>query len=307
MKKVFIVLTGVYLLILGCFLILSVGMLFLSSRFSSAQFPPNFNPLLIVFIYLPFIAWLFATGIALFLYKNWARISLLVMSGLAIFAGLCMALVVTLMPMPDTGSGSSSVAKVILLICTAIFTIALPIVYFIFFTRKSVVELFKDPMQPVSELKRPVGISILAILSLFGVMMTIVNIFFNYNKGIPIFGSFFLTGWGLQLYFGVMAVINLFIAYGLWKLLKAAWYTYMGLMAFGIINCFISFFTYNEELLLKMTMTTGSPQMVPLMFFKIILGISVIFIAFIMFYLYTQRVWFKVGGPKNNNAITQSE
>lgn len=156
MKKVIVVLTGGYLSLLGSLGFLgSVILLIFLALGKSTHFSPQ-NPLVIPFIYLPVVAWLLATGIGLILFKNWARYSLFLMSGLAILIGVALSAIFQLMPFHHlTNQTVIATVRIIVTGISIVFLILLPVFYCIFFTRKTVVALFSNPAQSTPQFNRP--------------------------------------------------------------------------------------------------------------------------------------------------------
>lgn len=160
MKKFFLISTAIYLLLLALLGILSSLMSYFGLNARPEASLANFSPLYLLLIGLPFIGWLIATGVGLLLKKNWARYSILVMSGFAFLMGVIFCFVFIFMPASNAMNGVVTwVIKTVFVILSIIFLIILPIIYCIFFTRQSVKDLFLINEGTQSGLPRPVGIS----------------------------------------------------------------------------------------------------------------------------------------------------
>ncbi len=253
MKKFFLILTAIYLLLLAFLGIITCIVSFIGLHAKPDSLPSGFSPLYLLIFYLPFIGWLIATGIGLLLKKIWARYSILAMSGFAIFMGIIFCLVFNFMPLPETANESVTVIiKAVFTGLSAIFLIGLPIVYLVFFTRPSIKELFTSKeYESKPKLARPVGISFLAILYLIGAVFSIVYAIFPIYPALPLFGGVLVSGWFLLIYQLVIGLLGRYVAYGFWKMQKTAWFCFIALCSYGIIAGLINTFTLNAEVFEK--------------------------------------------------------
>lgn len=80
---------------------------------------------------------------------------------------------------------------------------------------------------------RPLGITILAIISLFPVFAGLYMIVIGASA--TFFGEIISEGWIIYM---VIVFLNIYLVYGYIKLSKNAWYLGMVWYTFGIINCF---------------------------------------------------------------------
>ena len=289
MKKFFLVLTAIYLLILALLgvILCIIGYIGMNARPESI--PTNFNPLFLLAIYLPFIGWLLATGIGLLLKRHWARYSIMVMSGFAIFMGLIFCLVVSLMPLPGNANVNSSF-KIVFLGLISIFLITLPVIYLVFFTRQSVKELFRTKKSDSGSSNRPLGISILAIYYLISGITSLLTTLFPMYHALPICGGILLSGIYLKLYMFIVSFITLYLAYGFWKLQKAAWVTFIIFNCYGLIIGVINFFTFDLKVLNKM-MPASYPESFSLnpVFFRTMAAIGLIVSFGLMCYVFSKK------------------
>lgn len=236
-----------------------------------------------VFIILIFGLWLILTGIGIMLRKNWARYSLFTMSCFAIFIGLFMYLVAFLQRIAFPGN----ISNLIFYAIPTIFLIAIPIYFLIFFSRKSVKELFVSKEQGLKKSPRPLGIKLISILMFIAAISLFVQVFFQPYQKLPMFGVIFLSGISLKIYLLVSAVISFYIAFGLFRLQKGGWIAYVIYSIFCVLLGLVNTFTISEAALLEMMpeLKEGIHKM-PLMFYKIsgLLGllISIIFLVYVI-------------------------
>lgn len=289
MKKIFLVLTAIYLLflaVLGAILCI-IGYIGMNAR--PELIPANFNLLSLLASYLPFISWLLATGIGLLLKRHWARYSIMVMSGFAIFIGLIFCLVVSLMPLPGNAN-ANLIFKTVFLGLTSIFLIILPVIYLVFFTRQSVKELFRTKKLDSGSLNRPLGISILAIFYSISGITSLLTTLFPMYQSLPLCGGIMLSGIYLNVYMFIVSLITLYLAYGFWKLQKAAWVTYIIFGCYGLIIGVINFFTFDLKVLNKMMPAsyTGGFNLNPV-FFRTIAALTLIISFGLMFYVFSKK------------------
>ena len=296
MKKFFLILTAIYLLLLALLgsLLCIVG--FIGMNAGPQSIPADINPLFIFAIYVPFIGWLLATGIGLLLKRHWARYSIMVMSGFAIFMGIILCLVVSLLPLPGN-------AGAIFLGLIAIFLIILPVVYLIFFTRPSVKELFSTTKLDSGGSNRPVGISILAIYYLISGIASLLTTLFPMYQSLPLCGGIILSGIYLRLYMFIVSFITIYLGYGFWKLQKAAWVTFIIFNCYGLIIGVINFFTFDLKVLNKM-MPASYPESFSLnpVFFRTMAAFGLIVSVGLMVY-----VFFKKGLLFRDNSTSEPE
>jgi hypothetical protein len=294
MKKFFLILTAIYLLILALLgtVLCVTGYMGMNAR--PETIPANFNPLFLLVIYAPFIGWLLVTGIGLFLKKHWARYSILVMSGFAVFIGVIFCLVFGLMPLPGNPNTNLTIKTVAVGVSIA-FLIILPVIYLVFFTRQSVKDLFGTKRPDPGKANRPVGLSVLAIILLISGIFSLLTALFPMYPSLPLCGTILLSGIYLRLYMLIVGIAVLYVAYGFWKLQKAAWITFIIFSCYGIIVGIINLFTFDSEILNTMMpagYTAGFGFSA--VYFKITIAISLVLNLVVLFYVvFKKRVFFK--------------
>ena len=289
MKKFFLVLTAIYLLFLALLVSILCILGYIGMNARPESLPVNFNPLFLLAIYLPFIGWLLATGIGLLLKRHWARYSIMVMSGFAIFIGLIFCLVVSLMPLPEDAN-ANLIFKTVFLGLISIFLIILPVIYLVFFTRPSVKELFSTTKLDSGGSNRPVGISILAIYYLISGITSLLMTLFPMYQSLPFCGGIFISGIYLKVYLFIVSFITLYLGYGFWKLQKAAWVTFIIFNCYGLIIGVINFFTFDLKVLNKM-MPASYPESLSLnpVFFRAMAALGLIVSVGLMVYVFSKK------------------
>ena len=302
MKKFFLVLTAIYLLFLALLVSILCILGYIGMNARPESLPVNFNPLFLLAIYLPFIGWLLATGIGLLLKRHWARYSIMVMSGFAIFIGLIFCLVVSLMPLPEDAN-ANLIFKTVFLGLISIFLIILPVIYLVFFTRPSVKELFSTTKLDSGGSNRPVGISILAIYYLISGITSLLTAVFPMYQSLPVCGGIFISGIYLRAYMFIVSFITIYLAYGFWKLQKAAWVTFIIFNCYGLIIGVINFFTFDLKVLNKM-MPASNTESISLnpVFFRAMAALGLIVSVGLMVYVFSKKgLFFK------DNSISEPE
>ncbi|HDL00633.1 MAG TPA: hypothetical protein ENH23_00170 [candidate division Zixibacteria bacterium] len=130
--------------------------------------------------------------------------------------------------------------------------------------------------------KRPLGITILAIINIIG----FVSYIFLYNDPFPLFGSFYL-GMPAKFLYGVSSLLCLLIGIGFLKLKILTWKLFIGYNIFTISNIIINHFTISaEELLLFLG---RMPSRTLSVFFEL-LFLSFLFITVV--YVFKRRSFF---------------
>lgn len=307
MKKFFLIATAVYLLLLSIVGILTYIINFVGLKNNSMS--PGLNSVYIMtVIWIPLIIWLIVTGIGLLKTKNWARYSILAMSVIAILSGIIITIILAFSLFSSYTSSFMLFSLAIILLAfipTLIFLIILPIIYLIFFTRRSVKELFisveQMPVEGQTEFKeqltvesiRPVGISILSVLSVIGGITILLSIFSSTTPKVLVCGVL-ITGISIKIYQVLTAIISFYIGYGFWKLQKPAWIISVIYYGFSVLSSIISTFCINEDLI-KETMPQASLySSSALSMFRVftIFG-AVISIVFLIYIIVKKRIFFE--------------
>lgn len=298
MKKFFLIATGIYLLVLSLIGLLVGAISFWMLQTQVEVLSSNMNPWVFLAYWVPLIIWLAASGIGLFRKRNWARYSILTISGFAIFMGTIFCIIFGMMRLPETEVASdifNLTFKVVFLGLTVLFLIVLPIIYFIFFTRPSVKGMFQTRMQGQSQidLERPVGISILAIFYLLSGILDLVLMVFPMVKNMSFLGIV-ISGWWLRIYQFVIAVLSSYIGYGFWRLKKAAWVAFLVLCSFATVNGVVNMFISDTGFFQRMNQEGSTYSFNPIIFY-ITAGLVMAVNIGLLIYVISKRTVFSKG------------
>lgn len=302
MKKIFIVITGLYLLFLTLIGILIVILSFFNIN-PQTVFSTNERIQLLI-VWIPLIGWLITTGIGLFLKKNWARYSILVMSVFAISMGLIGCLGVHLLSLTELSLDELTVPiiRIFILVPSLLFLIILPIIYLIFFNKRSVKEIFEKDSSAVSYLKRPLGISILAFSSLFNVINMISLAFFPTVNIFPLFG-FLLSGIAITIHNLIRAMSSIYIAYGFWKLKKTAWFAAIILSCVNILSGVLNFIFINVNNYYQMTSRNNVYPSFSSALLKYGFLYGSVIASVVLIYIISRKSAFFTDKPASNRAL----
>jgi len=297
MKKVFIVLSGVYAVLIGAFISLALS----ASLLLPHKPPANFHMLVIAIVIMAILALgLAAVGVGVIMRKNWARISLNAISAIALVYGAIMTVVFLALPsimrqrMPKAPDNYQS-SMVGGLIFTAIFLIVIPLFFLIFFNNKGVKDLFVKPGQPDSLL--PFGIKAMAVMSLLVGICSPMTLAIYASRQMPLFVGVTLPVPAGVAYLLALGALNIYMGIGLLKRNKKAWATVIG---FELLTIIVS--TYNtifitQEWIQKATAQVsgaGTEPVMSLSQYKLIGWVSVGLIALVIIYLWSRRGVFSV-------------
>lgn len=148
MKKFLLIATSVYL-----FLIALLGVILIC--FFNSKVISDLSWLYLLVFWIPIAGWLITTGIGLLLKSNWARISVLLMSGLGLLLGLYACFYDVFAPYPKEVIGIEffgTFIKTILIGIESIFLILLPVICIVFFTRPSIKDEYRRKKSKVSNI-----------------------------------------------------------------------------------------------------------------------------------------------------------
>ncbi len=295
MRKFFVILSGVYITILGIFIISTFSIsIFLHLNKFKDRLPTAITG---IFIFVMLGLWAVLTGIGIICKKNWARYSLFAMSFFTIFIGLICYLA-TFIPRAAVPDNTS---ELIFFAIPAVFLIAIPIYFLVFFNRRSIKELFVSKEQELKRSPRPLGITLIAILMFIAATGLLVHSFFPPYQKLPIFAVIFLSGISLKIYLLISAVINFYIAFGLFRLQKGGWIAYVIYSIFCALLGLVNTFTISEAALLEMMpKMKETAYQIPMIFYKIsgIVGllISLLLLAYVIL---KKRLFFKADDAQN--------
>ena len=260
MIPVLIILAGIYLLLIGGLTAFAT----LNLITHRAEEPQTGMMLLGVGFYALLSLWVLITAVGVFCRQNWARISIFVMSGFALFSGGAALLGMIFFPSPGKNIPPSSLWFFGGLMM--IFSVLIPLVFIMLFKSKKGREWFLIPegsSSAVSPGSRPVIVTVLSVY--YG--LSIFTLFFMFSKPFrgtmevyplgnmilpPVVGYAFMLG---------ATIISVVLAYGLFKMKRWAWPLMVGLSAFYCLQMTLTFFMMSPETAQKVL--TASQQYLP--------------------------------------------
>src|SRR5690348_16054041 len=180
-----------------------------------------------------FVAWGIASGVGLIRLRQWARISMLVFSGIMIFFCLIPMAIIPFLPLPPQSVTLPSNFGLFFRIGAVAFYglfVALGAFWLYFFNKRSVKDQFKgisvqDGLATKSRPERPLAILILACLFIIGGCFTPFVLFMHVPA---FFFSFAVPGRRGDLIFVVFAALSLATGVGLLRLRPWAWILAVG-------------------------------------------------------------------------------
>ena len=90
--------------------------------------------------------------------------------------------------------------------------------------------------------RRPLGVTILAILFLLG---TILNLWMLFGRVPAVLFGIFMESNSAQIFYLFMAIIGVYLSFGFFKLLKRAWFVGMLFLSFGAANTLFTAVIYS--------------------------------------------------------------
>ncbi len=181
-----------------------------------------------------FGAWGIATGIGLFRFRRWARISVLIFSGLLLFIAVP-GLVFLLIPIPTSPELSpGAMAAVDIVIAVFYFLLIAIAVWWIYLFRKaSLKQQFLGELPAAGLPRRPLSITLVACFLLIRSIQSLVLVPLRVPAGL--FG-FILTGWEASLFYLFYAAAQLWLGFGLLRLKPWSRTLAVYVFLFGIAN-----------------------------------------------------------------------
>lgn len=300
------------------------------SAIQQSQAPPEMTPeqfRYAGFVGVGFIAlvgvWGLATSIGLFRYRNWARISTLIWSALAVvFGGLALLFVSAFkFPVaPDIPEGTEAAVRIVVAIFYLI-PVALGIWWLVLFTRKPIVALFQGgptasiatgtlldpsgfPAAP-PKLQRPVPVLVVAwfliVSAFFSALFLLIQ-----RPPMVFFGRLYSGSVG-TVFFVVAAVITLCGGLGLLRMRPWAFWLTVGWQAFGLLNGTVTLLNPNYHALMKQVLAASrfaNPEANPFApeSFRFFGSIGLLFVAAVLVILVGYRSHFLVASspPKSS-------
>lgn len=191
-----------------------------------------------------FAVWGILSGIGLLRLRKWARISMLVFSGILLFSTLPALLIVPLMPFPapeGTPGNFALFMKVFLVVCYGI-PAAIAGWWLYFFNKRAVKDQFRGEMagvvSPTSAPKRPISISIIGWFMVVSGCLCTPFFFLHF----PVFFlSFLLIGWRASLVMLGWCAIYVIAGVGLLRLKPWGRTISIWVFLFGFLNGAVTF------------------------------------------------------------------
>jgi uncharacterized membrane protein (DUF2068 family) len=292
---------------------------------SAPQASPTLMYCLCAF-FLGLAVWGIVTAIGLSKLRGWARYSILIIGGcLAFFgfvgmAGMLVSMLTAPFLLAATGDAQhSSLATVQILFGSLAFmyaaVTAIGIFWLVYFNRKATRSVFPGSLEAGaglegnSESRRPLLISIYAVLSLLGAAAFLAMVFIPFPA--ILFGVI-LTGWKRVLICLAYAAIQAAIAVGLWKLAEWARRLALGFLAFGVVMILV--YLVRPSLILSNNETAAHamgvtpmplPGHVQMVIYATMFGVSLLLMAAIAWMLHYYHGRF--APPSSTAPATESQ
>ncbi|HUV69142.1 MAG TPA: hypothetical protein VMW15_05725 [Terracidiphilus sp.] len=192
--------------------------------------PPAWMPILLYAFCVFFLAlavWGILTAIGLFRLRPWARYSTLVIGACLALIGvpsmlMTLALLAVPLPMPSTvdpahAQSVHAVTRVMFAVIVVFYGLisTIGISWLVYFNRKKVREAFSTGLNHTAPCRRPVLISVVAVLSLIGGPACLALVFIPFPG---VFLGFILHGWQKIALYIVYAALLTAAGIGLWQL-----------------------------------------------------------------------------------------
>lgn len=294
MRKILIVISGIYLCLISLFVILGLVLGFLSLKASATEDARRMMPYFMVSatMNIIFAAWALITAAGILMKKNWARYSLSIISAFAILIGLLVLLAIVFSLFG--GVRGSLINLIISLLIVIVILIVVPVFFLIFFNSKEVIAEFKTGKAAYSGSARPLGVSVISVLCFISAFSLLVNVFLAFPKKIPFLPGIFLTGVPLRLYFLLMMLLNIYLGLRLLKMKRTGWlvsvYFFAYSIAMGIINVFSLSKDYLSEILCEMKACESEISMGV---FRLMGSLGLLVPLAILFYLLSRKKFFQ--------------
>jgi hypothetical protein len=319
------ILGSILLLLCAVFGLLGVAMLQNMPGSPTAQQLPELR--YAGFVGVAFIAaggvWGLISGIGLLRYRNWARISTLVWSGLAVaFCGLLMLFVSSMkIPVPPNAvAGTEQLARVFIVIIYAL-PLVIGVWWLILFTRKPIVALFApstvaagallDPSGFPAALAKPHPPLPITIVAWFLIISSALSAGFLFFPRFPLvlFGHLYHGSAG-TIFLVAGAAICLVGGIGLLKVKPWSFWLIVGWQAFGLLNGTITLLNPNydslmKEILASSALTRSQPYPMPMQNYRVFAILGLIFVAIVLIILLAYRSRFQAAADSSGSPGDQ--
>lgn len=227
---------------------------------SSPPTPPWMAGFMVVLcgFFVTLAVWGISTTVGLLKLRRWARYSILVIGGLLAFFGFlsCIfSLFLLTIPLPAPANVDAAQAHTALAMakvaygCIAFFyalICAIGVWWLVYFNRKTVRQVFTGPAENIVPSRRPILISVLAMLNLIGAAFCLSAAFLPFPAA---FFGWFLHGWEKTALYLIFSALTAAVGIGLWRLHQQGLRLALLMQAFGLINCVV--FLMHPELFLR--------------------------------------------------------
>jgi hypothetical protein len=239
-----VTISAVLLILVSAFFLLMCGLMFWMDR-TLSETPPSvpfarFVNYFMALVYCGAAAWGIVTAVGLFRTRRWARISILIQSGLAVFFLATSLLMVFLMPFAVPGDvvvseSSLSAAKRLIAVVFCV-PLALAVWWLIYFNLASVKAAFLSEAITAQRPRRPLGITVIAW---HAIVFGLCTAPFALTQWPAFLFGVVLTGWAARVVYVVFGVGQLAIGVGLLKLKPWSHTTTVGLCLFAIVHAVV--------------------------------------------------------------------
>lgn len=258
--------------------------------------------------YLALAALFLTLGLGSIMARRWAPPLILVVSWGWLVTGIATGTMMGfLLPrmmesMPSPEPGAKGFMAGCMTIGIALFGIALPLVFVLFY-RSAHVKATVERLDPVPRWtdRQPVAMLIFASWMFFGAVSTLLSSFMY--RALPV-GSFMLRGWQVFAVMAIMATLLFWIGVGTLRRLRAAWWSAVLLLIIGAV--WSALMTSTDPMAMSEAMgVPPNPQQMQMMegmysspFF--IAWMAIFWSAYLAFLLYLRRYFF---APSERPAI----
>jgi uncharacterized membrane protein (DUF2068 family) len=292
---------------------------------STAAAPlPGWMPVFMYAICIFFVAlavWGITTAVGLIRMRRWARYSVLVIGGLlAVFSfiQLVITLLMMLVPLPAPPNVDASQIQTVHAMTRIVFGVmalfhgiicAVGVSWLVYFTRKKVRDAFSSATGTFVESRRPILISVLAVLNMIGAVSCLLMIFIPMPA--VIFG-WMIDGWQKVALYLAFAALAASVGVGLWQLKEWGRLLALAMQAIGLVNTAVYLvrpsllLRYSAEVHQRLTPMQPQPQLPErfhTMMYSISFGFAILlYIAIVVILIYYRKVFQRTVGQLQNES-----
>lgn len=292
MRKFLVVLSGAYFILIGIF----SGLVTISACL--APQPKIYDSVKIflgvfslIFPVIPLL-----TGIGIILKKHWSRLSVFILSTFAICMGLFSLIVNFFVFMSPNLEHEKKIMVLPLMAFFVIFFILIPVFFIVLFNRNSVKELFIQKGEDETKIKRPMGLTLISVLSFLGSLFCIFLVFLPMPNKFPLIANIMVSEKISRIYCFILASIYLYIGIGLLRQSKVAKLTAVFFNGFLVLMGIIDLLTISKATVSEATSSIkaiyGVTEMslnMSLASYKIGIALGLIASVAILIYLFSRK------------------